>query len=82
MSLDLEWCFYFTKNKGTATLNERRVAVVQVTDVCGMVLIIQIFGMRRMSNFLRGISDISHYQFRISQKSPGLFYTYHLIGKV
>lgn len=57
VSLDLEWCFYFTKNKGTTTLNERRVAVVQVTDVCGMVLIIQIFGMRRFPKNLQSLIE-------------------------
>ena len=50
----MEWRLYFRRVKGAtkATMIERRTAVVQVADSNGLILVIQVYNMSRMSSVL------------------------------
>ena len=53
IAFDMEWCFYFVRRNAASNANamiERRTAVVQVADSSGLILIIQICNMSRMSS--------------------------------
>ena len=54
IALDLEWRLLFTRQYNTAswTVLKRRAAVVQVADSSGLILIIQVYNMSRMSAIL------------------------------
>ena len=48
----MEWRLYFVRRKNTAGANliDRRTAVVQVADSSGLILVLQIYNMSRMSS--------------------------------
>ena len=57
----MEWRLYFTrrKNAAKATLVDRRTAVVQVADSTGLILVIQIYNMNRMSSAVILLAQIN-----------------------
>ena len=52
IAFDMEWRLLFVRRKNTPSANlvDRRTAVVQVADSSGLILVIQIYNMSRMSS--------------------------------
>ena len=54
----MEWRFYYIERSYAKTVVERRTAVVQVADSNGLILVIQICNMNRMSFFFAVIHSL------------------------
>jgi hypothetical protein len=53
MALDMEWRVLFRRQRNSTStqMTERRIAVVQVADTRGVILVVQVYGMERTLTF-------------------------------